>query len=201
MYPVTVAEMGEHLRLDSDVLTAETALLTAMIKSATRIAENWTKRTLVVSTYTAYLDYFYPCAEYTIRRGPLISIESIEYYIDDVLTEWANTNYRITVSDDFSKLVAVDSWPTDVDDREQAIKISFTAGYPDDTTPDPDASTVYQDIKEAIKQHVASMWTKRGDCSQDMIGTRGTAIASGSLPQFSKMVYNQNRILDIYVGM
>ena len=61
-------------------------------------------------------------------------------------------------------------------------------------------SNVPDDIKEAIKQHVASMWSKRGDCSQDMVGTSGSAIASGTLPQYSINIYTLNRVLEIYQG-
>ena len=285
VYPVTVAEMGIHLRLDSDVLTAETAYLESLIKAATQTAEDWTKRTYVVSDFTAYLDGFLQClvyarypanvsgAAYTVRRSPLISMDSIQYFKTDatVLSTIDAADYRVTVSKDYSEVYPVSQWPTDVDNRLQAILFSFQAGYPDDeteatvtnlvssgttatataanhqfttgqivtvagATPNEyngaktitvtDAntftytvvsgltspatgtitathgeSTVPWDIKEAIMQHVASMWTKRGDCSQDMVGTRGTAIASGSLPMYSKNIYTLNRIRDIYVGL
>ena len=39
VYPVTVAEMGVHLRLDADVMTAESAYLDSLIKAATITAE------------------------------------------------------------------------------------------------------------------------------------------------------------------
>ena len=273
VYPVTVAEMGVHLRLDADVLAAESAYLQTLIMSATITAEQWTKRTLVDSDFEAYLDYFWCDAEYTIRRSALIAIASIEYFKtgESSLSTLSADDYRSTISKDFSQIIPVDQWPTDVDDRRQAIKISFSAGYEDTdtvasvtalvssgttatataanhgrttgqivtvagatpseyngaksiTVTDADTftytvvsglttpatgtitatyseSNVPWDLKEAIMQHVASMWTKRGDCSQDVVGSRGTAIASGSLPQFSENIYTLNRILDIYVGM
>ena len=182
----------------------------------------------------------------------------------------ASDEYRSTVSPDFSQIVPVNQWPTDVDDIRQAIKISFSAGYGDtDTlvsvtnlvsagttatataanhgrttgqivtvagaTPSEyngaksitvtDANTftytvvsglatpatgtitatysesnVPLDLKEAIMQHVAAMWTKRGDCSQDVVGSRGSEIASGTIPPYAKNIYTFNRILDVYVG-
>lgn len=208
VWPVTVAEIADHLRIDSDVLATESAYLQMLIESATRTAELYTKRTFVMSEYTAWLDTF--CQRmwfgnpyvFSIRRSPLITLDSIEYYKsgEDVLSLLDSAEYRVTQSPDFSIVYPVSNWPTDVDDRYHSIKFSFTAGYSDNTTPDPDESTVPVDIKNAIKQHVASLWSQRGDCTQNVSGQLADAISSGALPMYSKMVYNQNKIIDIYVG-
>lgn len=196
VYPVTVNEMGVHLRLDSDVLAAETDYIESLIIAATNTAEHWTKRTFVASTFIAYLDDFFCDFAYTIRKSPLISLDSIQYYKtgEATLSTIDSAEYRTTFSEDFSEVYPINSWPDDIDNRRQSIVFSFTAGYPDDTVPDPDASTVPEDIKNAIKQHVAAMWAKRGDCSQ------GSEIASGALPAYSKTIYANHRIMDLWVG-
>jgi len=273
VYPVTSDEMGIHLRIDSDVLAAEAAYLDELIKAATHIAEKWTKRTFVVSTITSYLDDFCSGAEYTVRLSP-VSAVTIEYLIDDVLTELDSSEYYKTESADFPKLVPVDDWPSNADDRRQAVKLTFTAGFPDDETEktitgltstgtvataisanhgfstgdrpvisgatpteyngsqqitviDADTftytvvsglttpatgtitatiylSTVPDDIKEAIKQHVAAMYTNRGDCTPASQGgnvDRSGLGSSVAVPPISRNIYDQNRILELRLGI
>lgn len=200
VYPVTSDEMGIHLRIDSDVLAAESAYLDELIKAATHIAEKWTKRTFVVSTITSYLDDFCSGAEYTVRLSP-VSAVTIEYLIDDVLTELDSDEYYKTESADFPKLVPVDDWPANADNRRQAVKLTFTAGFPDGAGP---VSTVPDDIKEAIKQHVAAMYTNRGDCTPASQGGNVERSGLGSkvaIPPLAKNTYEQNRILELRLGI
>lgn len=180
--PVSLAEMKAFLRITA---SGEDDLITAMIESATDFGELYTKRDFVSKTYLTYRDHF--TYEIELRRSKLQSVESVKYLVDDVLTTVASTVYYNTSESDFSRIALVDgqSWPTDGDFRLQAIQISFIAGY-------GAASDVPDDIKTAIMNHVAQMYSNRGDC--------GDGACSANLPLQSKLIYNKRRIFDVRVG-
>ena len=146
------------------------------------------------------MDDFCCGLEYTIRRGPLISADKIEYYVDDILITLDQSEYYSTESPDFAKVIAIDSWPTNADDRRQAIVVNFTAGYGDNETPDPDESSVPCDLKEAIKQHVAALYMNRGDCLPQNSGLSQRGAVNTAIPVYTRMVYEQYRIIDLYAG-
>lgn len=196
VYPVTVAEMGEHLRIDPDQLVDETAELDRLIKSATETAEDWTKLTLVDSDYTAYIDRFFSDVAYEVRRGPLVSMTKVEYYTGGVLTELNSAEYYTTVQEKgFSRLAPVNYWPT-ADERLQAVKLTFSAGFVDVGG----VSSVPYDLKEAIRQHVAALYANRGDCLPQNAGLSTRGAQNTSIPVYTNNVYTLNRVVDVYVG-
>ncbi len=207
--PVTADEMIDWLKLDVS-LKADTDFTDAMevlIDAAVLFAENWTKRTFRESNFLAYLDYFFApglptfgyspksVSAYELRRCPLQTLSKIEYLKSSVLTEFDSDKYYNTLSEDFADIALVDgqSWPNDVDTRLQAIKFTFTAGYPEDELP--------ADLKQALKVNVAAMYVNVGDCEGTGGGTFGTCDPGCALPAQAKNIYNQNRILDLRQGL
>jgi hypothetical protein len=186
--------------------TAQDAEITSLIKSATQTGENITKRDFINKTYKTFRDNFsdysliysnyapliprysrqpiYGLSAIELGKSKLQVVNSVKYLKDDVLTLVDSSIYYVTEETAFSSILLVDgeSWPTDVDAKAQAVEIEFVAGYGVDSDSVPD------DIKLAIKVHVANVFRNRGDCADDSM-----------LPPQAKNIYMNNRILDIAV--
>ena len=70
-------------------------------------------------------------------------------------------------------------FPTDVDQVPQAVEIIFTAGYGPDTTDVP------ADVKFAMLNHIADLYSNRGDCDSSGIASK------------TKSLYDKIKIIDI----
>jgi uncharacterized phiE125 gp8 family phage protein len=71
------------------------------------------------------VDYLY------LPVPPVQQVTSIHYYdVDNVLQEWANTNFRLIVNGESSliELTETGAWP-DVYDRSDAFYVQYDAGY------------------------------------------------------------------------
>lgn len=196
--PVSLADMKTWLKVTG---TSEDAVITALIESATLTGERITKRDFINKQYKTFRDIFsdlpayYPnygalvpgfnrfssSAEIELRKSKLQTVNSVEYLKDSVFTPVASTVFYATEEFDFSRLVLFpdQAWPTDIDNRRQAVKIEFVAGY-------GDAGNVPSDLKTAIKKHVANAFTNRGDCDDESF-----------LPKGALATYMNNRIIDI----
>lgn len=187
--PLTLEEVEAHLKIPAD---SEDTYLTFLIEATRDFFEKYTNRTLINTTYKAFLDDFpgniayystcYCCHDdnILIRKSKVSSISSIKYYIDDVLTTWNSSNYYFTDSNLYPVVLLEEdgSYP-DVDDRRQAIEIIFIAGYGATEASIPD------DIKMALLNHIAFLYENRGDCGED-----GTC----QLPCTTKTIYSKYRI-------
>lgn len=199
---VPLAEVKTWLKLTGSTQDAE---ITALIKGATASAEKFMKRDLINKKYQTFRDQFsdferyygnysalipggsgyYSCQQsIELRRSRLQSVDLFQYLTSDVWTDVPVDDYYSTEEVDFSSIFLADgkSWPSEIDNRKEAIKIEFTAGY------GPDSDSIPFDIKTAIKMHVANAFWNRGDCSD------ATFIPNGSYG-----TYNQYRIIDIGV--
>jgi hypothetical protein len=176
--------------------------ITSLIKSATRTAEQITRREMInkgfrtfrdqfsdyahsYGTYSALIPYgrtrsYRPGIE--LRKSSLQSLDSIEYLKSGVWTLVDSDIYYVTAENEYSRILLVEgeSWPTDLDNREQAVRIDFTAGY------GADSDSVPEDLKTAIKMHVANAFANRGDCVEGRF-----------LPPAARAMYLNNRILEI----
>ncbi len=198
---VDLNEVKLWLKVTGSALDDE---ITALIESATRTAELLMRRELINKGFRTFRDNFsdyeYAYASYRalipyenrreslpgieLRRSRLQSVDSIEYLKSDVWTLVDSDIYYATQDNEYSRIMLVDgeAWPDDLDNRKQAVRIDFTAGYGADSDSAPG------DIKTAIKQHIANAFANRGDCVQGKF-----------LPPGAKGVYLQNRILEIGV--
>lgn len=196
---VSLADVKSWLKNPPSI---ESDKIEALIESATLTGEKISKRDFVNKTYKTFRDSFsdYPnsygnyaalvpdysrpadLSEIELKKSKLQSVSSVKYFKDEVLTTVDDSVYYETEEYDYSRIALVDgqSWPSDVDNRLQAVVIEFVSGY------GVDDEAVPADIKTAIKQHVANAFVNRGDCSD-----------SKWLPSGAEGVYRNNRIENI----
>jgi uncharacterized phiE125 gp8 family phage protein len=185
---LTLTEVKMHLRINTAV-TAEDDYLTALIDAITSYAEEYTRRDLISKTYYAFMDRFPPDyfsfnardrGQIIILRSKLQSVSAIQYYQDGAYVTVSSSDYYITNSPDFGGiyLVSGSNWPTDLDERKQAVRITFVAGY------GATAASVPTDLKYAILQHLASYYVNRGDCMD----------CSTNIPALAQKVYDKYKI-------
>ena len=198
--PISVAEVKSYARISN---TSQDTLIAILINAATNYCETFIKRDLINKTYTCYLDkfpasnsntlllsdgfsYSYKDIGIQIRKSKLQSISSIKYYLDDVLTTWASTNYYITDKSAYSSIFLVDdkTYPTNIDEKKQSVEIEFVAGYGAASTDVPDQ------IRLGLMSHVTYMLENRGDCGGS---------SESDLPLAIRSLYNQFRITNIGV--
>lgn len=202
---VSLATAKAYLKVTTD---ADNGLIEIFLFAAIDFAEKFTGRDFITREYETFRDFFSNTISegyytfggnpalgtlfldtnngnvgFEIRRSPLQSIESIEYLKDGVLTP-VTTEFYNTLETDYSEVLTVENarWPEDADRRLQAITITFKTGFGAADTDMPAWVT------EGVLQHVANMYTNRGDCG-------GCGDTSGMLlPLTAKLLYLQNRI-------
>lgn len=151
--PVSLIEAKAHLRVDT---TDDDLLITALIGSATELAEQATGRALMAQTWQLSLDTF-PCAA-ELTRVPVQAVTSL-VYADVTGTDQtlALANYTLCNSDDYSPARVVPawskSWPA-IRSQPNAVRITYTAGY-------ASAALVPESIKSWIKLMVGAMYENR----------------------------------------
>ena len=157
--PVTIGEAKEQLGyLATQTLTdAETALINSLIKTARQYVEDYTTRQIMSATWELYLDAFSTRKIY-LEKSPVVAVSEIAY-------KDTNGDDQIVSLDDIALDIAYEparlvpgygiTWPT-TRTIENAIKITFTAGY-------ASSATVPSPIKSAILLIVAHLYENRGD--------------------------------------
>jgi len=128
--PITLAEAKAHLRISG---TDENDLINGLIQAAREMAETYTKRQLITSTYTAkYRDF--PDAEGSIHvpRTPLQSVTSITYIDNQGAEQTLSTDVYEVLDDDTEAWIVLkplQSWPEVQAEKKQAVTVTFVAGY------------------------------------------------------------------------
>lgn len=189
---VSLSTFRDHSKTGAAV---SDSLLTLYLQAAIKYGEQLTRRDFINRTYKTFRDFF-PGNEvfninslansgnvgFEIRRSKLQSVNSVKYLKDNVLTTVATSVFYNTFENDYSKILTLNNqvWPTDADNRLQAIEIEFVAGFGVDDTFIPDC------IKEAILLHATQMLQNKGDC--DDLNVKNT------VPAAAKVIYLQNRI-------
>lgn len=176
--PVTLVEAKVHLKIDAADATQDD-YLNLLLDMATAFGEKYTKRTFINTGFTTFRDDFND--SFLLRRSKVSAIASIKYLVSDTLTTLATSVYDFTDVTGFSEIfLKVDQvFPTNVDQVPQAVEIIFTAGY------GADATDVPADVKFAMLNHIADLYSNRGDCA-------GSGV-SGAV----KSLYDKIKIIDI----
>lgn len=185
---ISLADMKTFLKIDS---TSDDALITAMIEAATEHAEGYLSRDLRASIYEllttdfgeiAVTDFPYrvspfnyrPLADTTfhLARATVGTIDLIEYSLADVFTTIATSVYypSFRVVKTFLLLKAGQAWPTDADEIEDNVRVTFTMRVPDNI-----ALAI-----AGIQRHVARMYEERGDCEPQLAGSLANQTAKSS---------------------
>ena len=153
--PVTLAEIKEHLRVDSDL---EDALISALITAARQWAETYQGRAYITQTWNFLMDEF-PQSPFSIPMPPLQSVESIKYY-DTAVTEYTlpSSSYQVDADSTFGRVALAygKTWPQTVTLRPMnAVIVQFKAGYGDAVGDVPER------VRQAIKVLVADWYENR----------------------------------------
>lgn len=159
---VSLADMKAHLRVDH---SEEDTLIQALEQAAVQHldgADGWLGRALLQQTWELRLEDF--CDdEIRIPLPPLITVDSIQYYNGlGVLTTLPTTYYEVVgATSSQPACVALRHgyvWPVP-DIREEAVIITFTAGYSINSS--PAEGSVPMPIVQAIKLAVGHWYANR----------------------------------------
>lgn len=153
--PVTLDEAKEHCRVD---ISDDDTYITGLIKTARECVEGFLERVLIEQTWEFQFHDF-PSDDQEIRLPfpPLISVTKIEYYDDDgVKKEFSSSKYIVDTKSIPGRVYLTygESWPS-TQDREDAVIITYKAGYGDAATDVPN------EFKAAIKLMVAHLYQER----------------------------------------
>lgn len=157
--PLSLAEAKAHCRVDS---TDDDTLLTALIVTARRMAEQVTGRVLVTQSWRYSLDAF-PCAALWLPYPPLVSVQSVKYLDGDgtLQTLVTDTDYTVHTSALLGLVVPAygKTWPVPRIVPE-AVRIEFTAGY-------GAAAAVPNDIKQWLLLQIGHWYDSRSAVGDD----------------------------------
>lgn len=179
--PLSLADAKTHLRVTS---TAEEDYIESLIKVARGYVESVTGRVLVERSIRWTVDDF-PCGDDSVWRLPVSPVQSIEsiVYTDTNGTEvtWASSNYLLHTDEDrpYIYLAFEKSWPSDVRDIRNAVKVNMIAGYADDAgSPISYTANIPSEIIHAIKLLVGHWYWRRHAASADALSEIPMGVAA-----------------------
>lgn len=148
---VSVDEARAHMRVDSDVEDSPIAIYVAAATAHLDGRTGILGRAIGEQTWRLDTDGPDECDRIEIEM-PANSITSVKYLVDGVETTWASDQYRLGQNGNLSFVGPAEgvTWPT-ADDREDAWRVTFVAGY----------STVPAPIKAAILLMAADLYENR----------------------------------------
>jgi len=152
-YPVALADMKLHLRIESSE-TADDTLITTLISAATTFCEEFQRRSYITQTRVFYYDEFPKV--FVVPYPPLISVTSIAYVdtAGDSQT-LSSANYRVDASNAPGRITEAygTSWPS-TRALTNAVTLTVSCGY-------GAAGDVPDTVKAAIKLLVAHWYEHR----------------------------------------
>ncbi len=197
--PVLLADMKAWLKVTG---TSDDTLIQTLIDSATEWGEKYTGRDFRANQWKLLLDSFEDICNSSeqfqrdhllgtsiplftssitsrieLKRDPVDVVDSVQHLVSTVLVTVDAADYYLKKLTQSSEVLLFDGkdWPTDTDDREQAIEILFTTK----------AYRCLNEIITAIKLHVSNLYTNRGDCSDS---------AEAAAESGATRIYDQFRI-------
>lgn len=166
---VSLDEVKTHLGYDvSD--TSNDVELTAFIKAAMNAVEQYCQITLLSTVFRADLPVL--GLETALHKRPYTALTKIEYIraSDGEIVTIDPVTYHVIASHQLRARLYLGSgkeWPDDDAVRQDAFRITYSAGWTTDTLP--------ADIKAALLQIVAKFDAGRGDC-EDGAGGASTSV-------------------------
>jgi len=169
--PITVKRAKSYLKVETD---EDNILLQDMIATTVRFAERYMGRDLRQNTWKLIIDKF--TDRICLRKSQVRSITNVKYTVDAALVTIANTVYYLKKGYGFSEVLLQDgkTWPTDLDEIEAGIQITFITEIP----------RHIEQYKLGVLEHIAFLYQNRGDCDVD-----SAAVKSGAV-----QLYGQGRI-------
>jgi len=161
--PATKAEVKARLHIPASVTDFDDTL-DALLEAATTIVQDWINRKLKTHGLDLWLDEPPNRDRVFLPYPPSTAVVTVTTYDpDNTPTEFANTNYIVSIQNDRPKIVlrAGCSWPTDVRAAD-AFKFVFSTGY------GADNGDVPQALREAVRRIAADMYLSPTDwCGKD----------------------------------
>jgi len=157
-WPVTAGEAKLHARIDED---ADNDLVNGLIRTATELAETYTRRAIMRQTWKMFLDSWPVCGYVEMPRAPLVSVTHVKTYDDsDVATEFNGAYYYVDAVSRPGRITvrSTASWPTPTR-VANGVEIQFICGYASDPKDVP------AKIKTGILALIAFLYENRGDAS------------------------------------
>jgi uncharacterized phiE125 gp8 family phage protein len=174
--PLSVEEGKVQCEIDEDI-TDRDDLIGRYIKAARELAEEFTRRTFIESTWrltaqTWPYDICNYASDYAIvlPRGPILAVTSISYLDNDgTRTYLEAADYYLADDDEPARLYPAYQtlWPT-ARLQQGSIEIIYRAGYPSAGSP-ADAEGVPAIVKQAISMLVAHWFNNAREDS--IVGT------------------------------
>jgi uncharacterized phiE125 gp8 family phage protein len=131
--------------------------VTGMISAAREHVENWTQRAILEGKWKLYLSNLFPTnGIIELPRPVATAVTDFTYYDSEgaAQTLVEDTDFRFNkVGTQKSFLEPIGTWPTTDSSRNNAVEISFDAGWP--------VSDVPNSIRQAILVTVADMYERR----------------------------------------
>ena len=182
---ITLAQAKEHLHVDHSY---DDALITDLIKSATRHCEVFLGRALIDQTWDLYLDSFPTLGDREIKvpKPPLITVLRVAYDDTGGIESFVDPDdYYVDSVSEPGWVVPISGadWP-DTLDAINAVRVRFRAGYLD--TASPPANAVPDDIAMAVKLYLGSLYEHR---ESEIVGVMATA-----MPWSAEQLLRQHRI-------
>ena len=153
---VTLAELKEHMRLESSY-TAEDTLITSYLKAATVHAEKYCNRFFLETTISSFYDDF-PSDQFELKKGEVTEVTAITYKDTDSASQtWSSTKYDTDLHSVPARIqpTITESFP-DSDGSMNNVTVQYKVGW-------ASASDVPEDIKTAIKLIAARLYLVRED--------------------------------------
>lgn len=175
---VKIADLKAFMKVTSK---REDSVIQDSLSAAVLWFERYTGLTLAVTQFRTFRDDFGNLKE--LRRTPFISLEKIEFLLNDVFTAFDLTKTTIDRRQPFIqiRLKQDQQYPVDIDREVSAVKIEFTAGH-------GKHCKIPADIQLALKQLALFFFENRGDCADEKI------------PDMIKGVADNNRIRTAYIS-
>lgn len=175
---VKIADLKAFMKISSK---REDSVVQDSLSAAVFWFEKYTGLTLAETKFRTFRDDFGNVKE--LRRTPFVSLEKIEFLVNDVFVAFDLTKTVLDRRQPFTqiRLKQDQQWPFDIDRQVSAVKIEFTAGFGNHCKIPPD-------IQLALKQLALFFFENRGDCSAETI------------PDMIKDVADQNRIRTAFIS-
>ena len=185
-FALSIDEINNHLKTDFASISSD-PYLKILVKAIEDFGENFTKRAFTQKTYRSYRDFWAPT--FLLERSPFVEIDSVKFSDENNVEQTvANSNYYTNFSAFYTNLIFENAFnfPT-LSDRVQSIRVDFIAGYGVDNEDIP------EDLKMAMLNHLAELYSNRGDC-----GIKATAdFMLKNLPDSSRLLYSTYIITEI----
>lgn len=161
--PVSSSEFKTFARIDG---TDEDTLITALLKTARQMAEDYCERSFITQTWKLYGNNFPD--EILLPRGKAISITSVKYSTTTALDS-TFTDYNASLQNDIGVIVPTESvtWPDTESEFPNSLEVIYTAGY------GANASDVPEAIKTAIKLICSDLFENRQSFSEKRVSPVG----------------------------